>query len=66
MEINEPDGWIDVNTPKCDANAVCYFIDNHNNWPALTSVDTRNPSDVKRLSSEGMSVLSLQGLQGGN
>jgi hypothetical protein len=65
MEINEPNGWINVNTPKCDANSVCYFVDNFNNWPTLTSVDTKNKEDVKRLSATGKTVISLNGIQGG-
>lgn len=65
MEIDEPNGWIDVNTPKCDANGVCYFVNNFNNWPALTSIDTRNKQDVKHLSSSGMNVLSLYGIKDG-
>lgn len=65
MEISEPNGWIDVNTPKCDANSVCYFINNFNNYPTLTSVDTRNKQDVKHLSGDYMNVLSIYGVQDG-
>jgi hypothetical protein len=65
MEINEPKGWIDVNTPICDANSVCYFVNNFNNWPTLMSVDTRNKGDVRQLSSAGTTVLSLQGIFNG-
>lgn len=64
MEINEPNGWIDVNTPKCDANDVCYFTNNFNNWPTLTSVDTRT-KQVQHISSSGMNVVSLYGIQNG-
>lgn len=64
MEINEPNGWIDVNTPKCDANAVCYFINNNSNWPRLTSVDTRS-KQIEHLSDVGMNVLSIYGIQDG-
>lgn len=65
MEINEPNGWIELNTPKCDANAVCYFVNNNNNWPTLTSVDTRNKEDVKHLSIAGQTVLSFYGIRNG-
>jgi len=41
-EINEPDGWIELDTPKCDADGICYFINNANNWPSLTKIDTNN------------------------
>lgn len=61
MEINEPNGWIDVNTPYCDANAVCYFLNNFENWPTLTSIDTKNKVDIKRLSN-GMNVLAIYGI----
>ncbi|XP_070499034.1 venom dipeptidyl peptidase 4 [Chironomus tepperi] len=39
-EINEPDGWIELDTPKCEADGICYFINNANNWPSLTKIDT--------------------------
>lgn len=65
MEINEPKGWINVNTPKCDANSVCYFVNNFNNWPTLTSIDTKAKEDVKQLSMTGMTVLSLYGIKDG-
>lgn len=62
MEISEPNGWIDVNTPYCDANAVCHFLNNYNNWPRLTSIDTKNKVDIKRLSGDGMNVLTIYGI----
>ena len=65
VEINEPNGWINVNTPKCDANSVCYFVNSFNNWPTLTSIDTKNKEDVKRLSTPGKTVLSLNGIKDG-
>lgn len=64
MEINEPSGWIDVNTPKCDANSVCYFINNHDKWPALISVDTKDKL-VTPLTNVGMNVLSFYGIYDG-
>lgn len=66
MEINEPNGWINVNTPKCDANSLCYFVNNYENWPTLTRVDTKKREDVKHLSSNGQTVLSLYGIQDGD
>jgi Dipeptidyl peptidase IV (DPP IV) N-terminal region len=39
IELNEPNGWIDINSPKCSAG-ICIFISNRNNWPTLTTVNT--------------------------
>lgn len=65
MKIDEPNGWIDVNTPKCDDDSVCYFITNNANWPTLTKVDTRDASKVEHLSTPGMNVLAFYGISGG-
>ncbi|CRK90577.1 CLUMA_CG004279, isoform A [Clunio marinus] len=40
FEINEPNGWINVNTPRCDDLGRCHFINNNNNWPSIVRVDT--------------------------
>lgn len=64
MRINEPNGWIELNTPKCDVNAVCYFINNNNNWPALTRVDTVSRV-VSQLSKADQNVLTFYGIGGG-
>lgn len=42
MEINEPDGWIELDTPKCNSEGICYFINNNQNWPSLTRVNTNS------------------------
>jgi hypothetical protein len=65
MTIDEPKGWINVNTPQCEESSVCYFINNHNNWPTLISVDTKNPQKVEYLSDAGMNVLSFYGIKNG-
>lgn len=56
-------GWVDVNTPKCDANSICYFINNNDNWPMLTSIDTKNQGAIRRLSAPGVNVLSVYGVR---
>lgn len=67
MELNEPDGWLNpFHIPKCDNSSVCYLVDNFKNWPTLTSVDTKNKQDVKRLSSDGMTVTRIYGVHNGN
>lgn len=63
MRIDEPDGWIELNTPKCYANAVCYFINNFNKWPALTRVDT-DSRVVSHLSKADQNVLTFYGIFG--
>lgn len=64
MEFGELErGWVDINTPKCDANSICYFINNHDNWPMLTSVDIKNQGTTKRLSPPGVNVLSVYGIR---
>lgn len=60
MEINEPNGWIELNTPRCDANEICFFINNHNKWPMLTRVDTSTRA-VSYLSKADQTVLSFYG-----
>lgn len=64
MEFGERQrGWVDVNTPKCDANSICYFINNNGNWPMLTSVDINNGGTIRRLSETGVNVLSVYGIR---
>jgi hypothetical protein len=63
MEIDEPRGWIELNTPKCDSNGVCFFINNANNWPSLVSLDT-NTRDYKVLS-QNKHVFSYYGARDG-
>ena len=60
LEINEPNGWIDVNTPKCNTAGNCYFVNNFNGWPALTSIS--NKLTVNHHSEPGQSVMSFLGM----
>lgn len=64
LEMNQPYGWIDLSTPKC-LDSICYFIDDYNNWPTLTGVNTKDKQDIKRLTSTGMNVLNFYGINNG-
>ena len=59
FEINEPNGWIDVNTPKCDANSNCYFVNNNANWPAVLKL---NAISREYLTATGLTVRSIYGV----
>ena len=64
LEINEPNGWINVNTPKCNTAGDCYFVNNFNGWPALTSIS--NKLTVNHHSEPGQSVMSFIGMNDDN
>ncbi|CAO1395349.1 unnamed protein product [Diamesa tonsa] len=64
LEINEPNGWIDVNTPKCNKAGDCYFVNNFNGWPALTSIS--NKLTVNHHSEPGQSVMTFIGMTDDN
>lgn len=61
MNIEEPDGWIEINTPRCHSSGVCYLINNKDNWPRLTSVNTATGA-VETHTPDGVSVISIYGV----
>ncbi|KAG5675085.1 hypothetical protein PVAND_005017 [Polypedilum vanderplanki] len=63
MEINEPNGWIELNTPKCETTGICYFINNADNWPSLTRVDTNQKTS--NVLTKDKHVLSYYGSRNG-
>lgn len=63
MHINETNGWIELNTPKCSTDGICYFINNNQNWPSLTRVNT-NTKAVDVIT-QNKHVLSYYGSRNG-
>jgi hypothetical protein len=62
MKIDEPDGWIELNTPSCE-NGVCYFINNDKNWPSLTKVDTNISPATINVITKDKHVLNFYGVR---
>lgn len=65
MTIDELNGWIELNTPKCEADGVCYFINNHDNWPSLTRVATNVVPPTIDVITRSKHVLSYYGSRDG-
>lgn len=63
MRIEEPEGWIELDTPKCSTDGICYFINNNENWPSLTRVDIN--SKTHEVITHDKHVLSYYGSRGG-
>lgn len=63
MHINETKGWIELNTPKCSTDGICYFINNNQNWPSLTRVNTN--TKVVDVITQNKHVLSYYGSRNG-
>lgn len=61
MKIDESNGWIELNTPKCEDDGYCYFINNNENWPSLTRINTNtSPAEIDVITHD-KHVLSYYG-----